>query len=542
MFKLEKNSIDTIVINTVLFASTLVVVNLIFTKLFFRIDLTKNKLYTLSDSTKNVLNSLDDEIRVKAYFSSNLPPYLLGVRRNIRGLLREYQAYSAGRLKLEFYDPDASENAVKSAARLGISKAQMSVVSDDKMEVRGVYLSIAILYANQKEIINVVRGASNIEYKITSAIKKIMTEKVIKVAFISDNESQSIDTDLNIIAKQLRENYSVSSLPLLEAQKKLEEYDVIILPGPKESLYPRMVFELDQLIMRGKSVILLLDSIMLKRNFLGAIPVKSGTLSKALAYYGIRAANNLVIDKECAVTRFSGGEAPYPLEYLYWPKLTKENFWKDSPVLSMLDYIVFPWTMQVEAEKKFDKGTDFDLILSSSKRSWTLRPPYNLSPLHRFSINPDNARSYGLACVLRGKLKSFFAGKAIPQPEVHDKTRRVAFEIDDKHRVSIDSTNNAKLAVIGNSMFINNRFIKLYPSNGIFFRNLVEYMASDKELISIRSRQQTSIPIPTLTDKEKIQIRWTNILCSPILVIILGFIHFYFRKKEKEIYQSSISS
>ena len=89
------------------------VVNLISSKLFFRLDFTADKRYTLSEATKNTLKDLGDVITVTAYFSEDLPPQLLGTRKDFRDLLVEYEKRSDGNLVYEFINPnedDESEN------------------------------------------------------------------------------------------------------------------------------------------------------------------------------------------------------------------------------------------------------------------------------------------------------------------------------------------------------------------------------------------------------------------------------------------------
>lgn len=527
-------------VNILLFIGIIVIVNLISSQYFIRFDLTRNKAYTLSKSTIKILHSIDDTVRIKAYFSSDIPPYLLSLRNDVRDILYEYEAHSKGSLQVEFYDPSTSKESDEKAQHLGIPKVKMSAVQKDKREVRNVYMGLAILYENKKEIIRMVENARNIEYRITSAIKKVTTKKVPHVAFLMGNGCKSINKSLSMLKKQMEENFVVAEEPLVEGASIPKMYDTFIMAGPTVPFTPRQLFEIDQFLMEGKSLIVLADSVVINKNKLMAMPVNNYTLFKVLAKYGVRLNNNLIIDSRCATTRFSGGNSPpYPLEYAFWPKI--DNFDTKSHIVNLLEFVVFPWVREVTKSRgKLDKDSHFIPLASSSSRSWRVKQPYNLSPTQNFNVKTKNARNYSVACLLTGKIKSFFANKNIPAPNITNKERKTAFRNKDKIRPKFAEVKNGKLAVVGNSLFITNRFLKLFPSNGIFFRNMVEYMTSGEEMISIRSREKPSPIIPELGGSQKNQIRWVNILCTSVLVIVLGIMHFYFRKKEKEVYLESV--
>ncbi|HNC36448.1 MAG TPA: Gldg family protein, partial [Saprospiraceae bacterium] len=50
-----------------------VAVNFVARKLFLRLDLTANHEYTLSQATRDVVRGLNDKMKIKAYFSDDIP-------------------------------------------------------------------------------------------------------------------------------------------------------------------------------------------------------------------------------------------------------------------------------------------------------------------------------------------------------------------------------------------------------------------------------------------------------------------------------------
>ena len=90
---------------TALLAGVLVAAVVVAQRWFARWDLTERREYTLAPATKRLLASLEDQVVVNAYFSRQLPPYLVHLRRQVQDVLEEYRAFSHGNLDLEFIDP-----------------------------------------------------------------------------------------------------------------------------------------------------------------------------------------------------------------------------------------------------------------------------------------------------------------------------------------------------------------------------------------------------------------------------------------------------
>ena len=61
----------------------------------------------------------------------------------------------------------------------------MNVIEKDKAELANVYMGIAILYEDKKEVLPVVQTTNNLEYDLTSAILKVTSKEVKTVGFLS---------------------------------------------------------------------------------------------------------------------------------------------------------------------------------------------------------------------------------------------------------------------------------------------------------------------------------------------------------------------
>jgi len=95
-----------------------------------RIDLTARHLYTLSPGSKKVLAKIDEPITLRFYYTPRLgeaaPPYGIYAER-VREMLEQYAALAAGKIKLEFIDPEpfsAEEDRAVAFGLQGVPLAQ----------------------------------------------------------------------------------------------------------------------------------------------------------------------------------------------------------------------------------------------------------------------------------------------------------------------------------------------------------------------------------------------------------------------------------
>ena len=180
---------------------------------------------------KNVVSNLDDLVTIKAYFTENLPPYLINVRRQVADLLEEYRAYANGNFQFEFIDPAADSTEATRVQRMGIPRVQMNVIEKDKQQVIQGYLGIAILYEDKNETIPVVQDTRTLEYDLTTAIKRISTKDIKRVGFMAGHGELELNTDLNIALRELEKQYQVMPTDISNGQKVADDIETLRKKG-----------------------------------------------------------------------------------------------------------------------------------------------------------------------------------------------------------------------------------------------------------------------------------------------------------------------
>ena len=190
----------------------LVLVNLAGLEVFGRLDLTRDQQFTLSGASRSTLRNLPAPVTVRAYFTQDMPPPYSTNARYVRDLFDEYFASADGNFKYEFIDPIQAEtdedkekkkevkedifgrqfrestSIEQELQTLGIPPLQVRVNEDDSVEVKRVYMGLAIEYDGKTEVIPVVQQTESLEYDLTTIIRKMARERMPKVAFLGGHD------------------------------------------------------------------------------------------------------------------------------------------------------------------------------------------------------------------------------------------------------------------------------------------------------------------------------------------------------------------
>ena len=173
-----------------LFIVAVVLLNLVAFRAFFRIDLTESKSYSLSSSSKEVVKNLEEPLNVKVFFSANLPSPYSNVDQYVKDILTEYGNSANENFSCEFFDMEDYDNQ-RIARGYGLNQIQIRELKNNEVGLKNVFMGIVLSYADQIEKIDGISSSDGLEYKITSAIGKIISSTNI-LAGLSDNVKVSL--------------------------------------------------------------------------------------------------------------------------------------------------------------------------------------------------------------------------------------------------------------------------------------------------------------------------------------------------------------
>ncbi|OGY92269.1 MAG: hypothetical protein A3H70_03445 [Candidatus Komeilibacteria bacterium RIFCSPLOWO2_02_FULL_48_11] len=531
----KANTLTAIIIVTII----ALVVNIFSSQLFTRFDVTANKDYSISDTSKDILRNLPDVVNVKAYFTSNLPGYLVNTNRDVRDLLSEIETNARGNVIVTYLDPNQDEKIEQEARGLGIPTLQFNVVAKDQYQVTNGYLGIAVFFGDNKEIIPLVRDTSSLEYDIAAAISKVTRQDVPKIAFLKGHKAFTRDADLSQVGQLLEKQYDVRDWDVTSGDLMPEDITTLIIPGVREQLTKREQYAIDQFLMRGGSILVLQEGADINPSDLSVNKLNTG-IDELLAQWGVRLNKNLVLDVSSEMAGFRTDTvqffAPYPL----WMKITKGGFNPESGIVNKLESLVMTWASSLEVlkEKLTDKTQAIDLARTTAQ-SWAQDDSFELNPQRIEAPKKEDRKSFVVATMLSGEFRSMFSKDSIPEPHPspllskgEGKTEKAKVSDEEKNEFS-GSTDKGRVIVVGDADFPVNDNVNRFKANAVFFQNLVDALASDEKLIAIRSKAVTDRPIKEVSDRVKNTIKWLNILGVSVLFTGYGLIRFARRKKAR---------
>ncbi|MFH1662227.1 MAG: GldG family protein [Candidatus Falkowbacteria bacterium] len=479
-------------ITVLIIIGILAVVNFFSYQIFFRADLTANNDYSISKVSKNAVSKLDDVVNIKAYFSKDLPSQYITLRQEVGDILDEYEAYSNGKIRVEFIDPVDDDEMKQEIYMLGIPELQFNVLEKDKYEIVKGYLGIAVQYGGKTEAIPVIENTQNLEYQVTLAIKKITTDDMAVVGFLTSNSTLDLENEASVAYQKLQEIYQVRKVDLIEESSVPDDIDTLIILGPKSDFSEDQLKAIDEFLIRGKSLLVATDGINMGEGLV-AEPNNTG-LNKILENYGVRINNDLVLDVSNGMAAFTQGFITFNTNYPFWPKVIEEGFDQGNATVSGLESLIMPWVSSLDVvDSNINENNKISYLAQTTEKSWRQTENFDLNPQQLF------------------------------QPTGEQKRRTLAISV----------FGNERLIVVGDSDFIKDNFLRNMPDNLVFFQNLVDSLSLDEDLISIRSQGVSDRPIKELSDGAKMAIRYFNVFGLTIIIMAFGMFRYYMRKKSR---------
>jgi ABC-2 type transport system permease protein len=488
----------------------LAVINFIATQIFFRADLTASGDFSISQVSKKTVGRLDDIVKINAYFTKNLPPKYLTLEQEVQDILNEYANYSNGKIKIKTIDPATLADSQNAMAAIGIPTLQFNVVQNDSFQVVQGYLGIAIEYGGQRQVIPVVGDTQNLEYQITSAIKKLTGKDLPTIGLVTSNgtvsASQPTSANENTVAQaqaKLAELYKVKNIDLAK-DKITDDISTLLLIGPKEKFTEEELKKIDAFVMQGKSLIILADGVNVAK---GSSAVKNDLgWDKLLSGYGLKLNNDLVSDTSNGRASFSSNNGAYTMNYMInyplWPKILPDNLDRQNVITANLQSLILPWASSIETTPK--DGENISVLVKSTNEAWLQTNNFNLNP--QAAISNVKTGQYDLAVYVSGKLTS-------PYDQ--------------------GSTDKARIILVGDSDFATDNFTGSGSDNMIFFQNIADGLTLDSDLINIRAKSATERPIKTLDNTTKNFVRYINIFGITVIVLIVGLLRYFLRRRNK---------
>jgi len=537
---MKKNTLKRIAFTTsltLIIAGALIAINIASSFFFTRLDLTSEKTYTISQASKNVARDLKDQIEIRGYISKQLSTDLNEKAQYAKDLLAEYASLT-NKISVTYVDPGSDADKIKAAQEVQIPQLEFQVLEKDQFKVQKGFLGIAFINGEKKEAIPVLQDISNLEYEITSIIKRLTSEGLPKIGFVTGHGESGINqlppeimaqlagqeglpnSDFGYFAQGLQKNYETVSVDLKD-EKSLIGIEALVIGGPTSEFQQVELYNIDQYLMHGGKALFLVPKINVDlQKGLQAEEVNA-SLAEFIANYGIQINTDVVIDKTNETVAFNSGNTGYYLPYPFWPKLTERSFNPDHPATRQMQTATLPFISSLSALNKDEVKTT--VLATSSPVSTIQISPFNLQPNQQ--INYIGTGNRPLIVEASGRFESYYKSHDFPKiQEGRDVTSPIGFI----PQATVDGT----IIVMANNTFLTNDYLQKFPSNFALGQNLIDYLASDSDLISIRAKTPNERPIQTPSDSQVLIVKGINIIGIPLLILAIGMLYYYRRIRQ----------
>lgn len=463
-----------------------------------RLDLTAESLYTLSPGTRQVLGELDDLVQIKLYASDVLPPEVQHQLRDVRDLLSDMRSAAGGNLMVSEIDPEGDEEAESEASSYGVRPVQFNVIRDDEFEQRMGYYGLVTLYAEESEVMPVVRQTEDLEFRLASAIYRMTKTERGEVAFAGGFGMKG-SADMPLLSTGLGDRYDLTSVEIAGDSAppiSLGEGDVLVLGGPTQPLDSAAVERVDEFLNVGGSALIFVEPVTFNpQNPAQAIPVRSG-IEPLLAARGVRTTGSMVADLassehvQTSVRSFFGQViAPYPL----WPIPTPGS---QHATVADLERLTMGWAMALE----IDDSPNVTPLWTTSEATALHGPMQPMMPQQDWSRPPEELESRVVAAAV----------------------------------APVEGAAEGRLVVVGDATFSEPAYVQANPSNLVFIANAIDWLAQDEALVRIRSKSRQPPPLVFEDDWVRGALKWGNLAGVPLLFVAFGVLRISGRRRRAE--------
>ncbi len=483
---------------------------------FARLDLTEDRVHTLSQQAKALVGRLDKPLLVKVFFTDGLEAPYNNHERILTDKLDEFRAWSNGRMEVQVIDPTGIKDLEEEARRYGIAPIQYRYRSQDRQELRQVYMGAALIYGDRQDVLPAITQVQTIEYDLARSIKALMADEGRnKVGYVTGHDEPDLLTGrgpVETLRDRILENHDLVSVDLA-ADGLPEDLDALLVIGPQKPLSLREQYLVDQFLMTGKSVAVFVTNYKPDLRTGRALPIYHG-LEALLGHYGFTVNRDLVADRKSnGQMRFPVRQGRYvtqiPINYPLIPKTTELS--EDSLIVRDLDVMMFPFVSSVDLVEPNPHGATTMVLARSTGESGRIPHVQSIHPnSYKIRDPAETQGSWPLLATGRGSFTSFFADKPIPDPQPGDDEARIR------------ESGPTRLVVAGSADFVAN--------NLTFMQNLVDWAVEDGSLVSIRSK---SVQIPALEPIEPDElwrIKLFNLLGPSLMLVLFGVLRRFRRE------------
>ena len=469
-------------------------------------DLSENKIHTLSDGTLRIIRSIKEPVTLDLYYSEtaarDLPQFRVYSQR-VREMLENIAEQSEGKIILRVIDPEPYSEAEDAAMAAGLQSIPFGNAGT------GFYFGLVATGNKDRTLLMPFIDPGKeafLEYDLAKLLSGLNAEKQPVLAVLGSLPTGPSVNALTgqpslgwVVDRRLSERYELRRLPSdIESIEK--DVDVLMLVHPRNIPEPSL-YAIDQFVLRGGHLLVFVDPNAESDSANayspdGSVTTSASDLGPLFKAWGIEYDPRMVVlDSQNALQVGEADEVPqYHLEVL---GLSSDYFNEKDVVAADLEKLNFSSAGAINATEQ--SPLRLEPLVQSSTRSELMdsrivKSAENTPNVLREKFKPSG-EAFVLAARFTGLLKSAFAEKSAPDQMMASIRPAQIVVVADTDLLS-DRMWVVEQNILGSTVFDD------IANNGDFAVNLVDNLAGDSNLISLRTRTVSSRPFERL---EKIQ-------------------------------------
>ncbi|MEL6671477.1 MAG: Gldg family protein [Bacteroidota bacterium] len=571
--------------------AALLLLNVVGNSFFARFDLTAEKRNSLTDLTKETLKELDYPMHAEVFLEGDFLPEIRAFQEAIKTQLAEMSQYAD--LSYDFINPEGDVELITEFQRRGFREiTELNQKSELETTRQRLWPILKLNYGGLEPVfINLVQGSmrptrfgmqadylraeSNLENLLTSKLLT-MTEGRLTVGLLQGH-GELDDQEIRELGSELANRYNLFKYNMrgqLAGRPIDPRIDVLLVLQPTQAFTERDKYELDQYIMRGGSVLFVVDEevidmdMYLKQSTL--TDLRDLNLSDMFMKYGFSLNSDLIQDLQCATldVRNNATEVQFePFPWVFYPLLSQ---FPEHPITRNIDAALLRYASSLRPLNT--QGLTYTPFLLSSQDSRVAGGKQFIN-IGEYVENPPDPATFNqgpqiAGLLVEGTFESVFnfrdpprdslAPFAPPMPFLENSQLQLPGESypDFAERVfaafrdsvfaygvlQAGTAPNRRIAIISDGEFVQGEMLQgqrlfMPYDNKNLVLNIIDYLGGDEAISQIRAKEV----VLRRLDADKVEanrtgIQFINVALPILFILAFGLIRFYLRRRKNESY------
>ena len=534
----------------------------------------------------STLLSLPGKIKIKLFLSSSIETVAphMGIRNlahipaEIENIVKKLNQKNYNKLEFEFLNPAQDQDLAALSKEYNIMMLSWPALAKGKISPGKGVIGLVMKYGDNSlavPLMQVIRlpiigtqyklaETAEMEANINSNVERLIDINE-DIGYLADHGTLNlagtppgapgrppVEEPATNFRTLVSQNYSLKNIRLKD-ENIPESLKCLIIARPTEKFSDYELLQIDQFLMQGKSLALILD----RFNELSPagqqgmnlgqapvfVPLDTG-LEKLLSHYGIRIQQSFVMDENCyrqeLPAQFGGGERA-----IYFAPLIKDRFINHDldfmkNIKRLVALKISP--LELDSERITENSLQTHRLFASSEKSWQMRDRINLNPMF---IKPpqssEEMRSYPLAYIIEGEFPSYFAGKPIPLKEIEGEKESAETQSDidlsqiERQGQFMARGQPGKIFVMASTDMLSNNVLDAggRGANATFILNTIDYLNGREDIAVMRAKVQRFNPVEDTSAGTKAFVKAANIAGLPVVVVLFG-LGVWFRRHSRK--------